>query len=89
MPRHSAVLRVAVTLAAPFLTGCGKEDPRFLFERKPIPGIPYQGFRRDIPAGRRGNAVFSKGVFTRDGRYLVTLGPGPLMDPAMPPLKPR
>jgi WD40 repeat protein len=58
------------------LLGCGKEDPKFLFEKKPIPELPYQGFRQDIPDGRRGNAVFVKGVFTRDGRYLVTLGPG-------------
>src|SRR5205823_14066292 len=77
-PRH-AVSRdrcarlLAATLAALPLLGCGKEDPKFVFEKKPIPGLPYQGFRRDIPAGRRGNAVFAKGVFTREGRYLVTL----------------
>jgi len=70
-----ARLVAAIAAAVPLL-GCGKEDPRFVFEKKPIPGLPYQGFRRDIPAGRRGNAVFVKGVFTRDGRYLVTLGRG-------------
>ncbi len=64
----------ALLLAAAL--GCGKEDPKFILEKKPIPGLPYQGFRRDIPAERRGNGIFAKGVFTRDGRYLVTLGPG-------------
>lgn len=47
-----------------------------MLEKKPIPELPYQEFRRDIPAARRGNAAFSKAVFTSDGRYLVTLGVG-------------
>jgi hypothetical protein len=70
-----ARLVAAILVVLPLL-GCGKEDPKFVFEKKPIPGLPYQGFRRDIPASRRGNADFVKGVFTREGRYLITLGPG-------------
>src|SRR5262245_40460596 len=54
----------------------GKQDPRFFYEKQPIPELPYQGFRQDIPNERRGNAGFVKAVFTADGRYLVTLGPG-------------
>ena len=67
---------LVVFSAALMLLGCGKEDPRFFYERKPIPGLPYQGFRQDIPNERRGNGVFSKGVFTPEGRYLVTMGSG-------------
>jgi hypothetical protein len=75
MPAPARVPAAAL-LAALALIGCGKEDPKFVFEKKPIPGLPYQGFRSDIPDERRGNAVFDKGVFTRDGQYLVTLGQG-------------
>lgn len=66
-------LACALTVA---VGGCGKEDLKFFYEKKPIPDLPYQGFRRDIPAERRGNAVFDKAVFTRDGKYLVTVGNG-------------
>ncbi|MGH9886384.1 MAG: hypothetical protein ACREBE_12695 [bacterium] len=58
------------------MIACGKEDPKFFYEKKPIPELPYQGFRQDIPNERRGNAAFAKAVFTADGRYLLTLGPG-------------
>jgi WD40 repeat protein len=68
--RHLALMATAL------LGACGKEDPKFIFEKKPIPELPYQGFRRDIPDERRGNAVFLKAVFTRDGRYLVTVDRG-------------
>lgn len=67
---------VAVLALLAVIGACGKEDPRHVFEKKPIPELPYHGYRTDIPDVRRGNAVFSKAVFTRDGRYLITLGRG-------------
>ena len=70
------ISHAAAFLAAFLLAACGKEDPKFLFEKKPIPGLPYQGFRQDIPNNRRGNADFVKAVFTANGRYLVTLSRG-------------
>jgi len=76
MRTYLSLARTAAILAALSLVACGKEDPRFFYERKPIPGLPYQGFRQDIPNERRGNAAFSKGVFTAEGRYLVTLASG-------------
>lgn len=63
-------------LAAAFLSGGCKGDPRFFFEKKPLPEVPYQGFRQDIPDERRGNAVFDRAVYTADGTYLVTSGRG-------------
>lgn len=79
MRAADTVRRLAlVALGAGLLpaVGCGKEDVRYLLEKKPIAELPYQGYRRDIPAERRGNGTFVKGAFTRDDRYLVTLGPG-------------
>lgn len=67
----------------PLLIGCTlifalacKGDPKFFFEKKPLPEVPYQGFRRDIPDERRGNALFDRAVYTADGTYLVTAGSG-------------
>lgn len=71
-----AAARAAGVFASLCLAACGKEDPKFFFEKKPIPELPYQGFRRDIPNERRGNGTFTKAVFTNDGRYLITLGKG-------------
>jgi WD40 repeat protein len=51
-------------------------DPRFMFERKPIAEVRHVGFRQDIADERRGNAVFDKALFTREGNYLVTAYPG-------------
>jgi hypothetical protein len=76
MIARASVIHAVASLATWTLLGCGKEDPRFFYEKKPIPGLPYQGFRQDIPNERRGNRAFVKAVFTPEGRYLVTLGPG-------------
>ena len=73
---YLSIARPAAVLTTVFVVACGKEDPRFFYEKKPISGIPYQGFRQDIPNERRGNGTFEKAVFTSDGRYLVALGPG-------------
>jgi hypothetical protein len=77
LPKPQVMLHPGVPLLAALASlGCGKEDPKFIFEKKPIPVLPYQGFRRDIPDEQRGNAVFVKAVFTNDDRYLVTLSDG-------------
>ncbi|MDH4350840.1 MAG: hypothetical protein OEW56_06810 [Gemmatimonadota bacterium] len=65
---------VAALLLVPALA-CDR-DPRFVFEQKPIAEVRHMGFRQDIPDARRGNAVFYKAVFTREGNYLVTAGRG-------------
>lgn len=62
-------------LVLPQAVACAR-DPKFIFERKPIAEVPHQGFRRDIPDERRGNAVFHQAAVTRDGSYLVTAGRG-------------
>lgn len=64
----------AIFLLLPALA-CDR-DPKFILERKPIAEVRHMGFRQDIPDERRGNAVFDKAVFTREGNYLVTAGRG-------------
>lgn len=60
---------------ASLATACLGDAPSFL-GRGPIAEVPHHGYRRDIPADRRGNATFEKAVFMREGGYLVTLGRG-------------
>ena len=54
---------------------CGG-DPRSSLEKRPIPEVQHHGFRQDVADEQRGNAVFYKAVFTREGNYLVTAGQG-------------
>ncbi|MDH4044318.1 MAG: hypothetical protein OEW06_07655, partial [Gemmatimonadota bacterium] len=57
------------------LVGCGS-DPRFIFEKKPVAEVRHHGWRMDVPDERRGNAPFLRALFTREGNYLLTFGPG-------------
>lgn len=66
---------LTVTLLLLPALACGR-DPRYFMEKKPIAEVRHMGFRQDIPESLRGNAVFDRAVFTREGHYLVTAGRG-------------